>query len=84
LKKSIESFFELISPKPSNWINWNLQWILWWLDRIIESLPFVNLGKPKKKSIEISTKGSLGIGKRVYKSYDKTLDLTFLHEMHLS
>ena len=34
LKKSIESFFELLSPKPSNWTNWNLQWILWWLDRI--------------------------------------------------
>jgi len=24
LKKSIESFFELLSPKPSNWTNWNL------------------------------------------------------------
>jgi hypothetical protein len=33
----------------------------------IESLPFLNLGKPKIKFIEILTHGSLGIGKGVYK-----------------
>ena len=32
----------------------------------IESLPFLNLGKPKTKSIEISTQGALGTGKGVY------------------
>jgi hypothetical protein len=45
LKKSIESFFELLSPKPSNWTNWNLQWILWWLDRI-------RLSIEKKEGVE--------------------------------
>jgi hypothetical protein len=32
----------------------------------IESLPFLDLGRPKIKSIEISTQGSLGTGKGVY------------------
>jgi hypothetical protein len=32
----------------------------------IESFPFLDLGRPKMKSIEISTQGSLGIGKGVY------------------
>jgi len=42
-KKFIESFFELLSPKPSNWTNWNLQWILWWLDRITPALTATTL-----------------------------------------
>jgi hypothetical protein len=33
----------------------------------IESLPFFDLGKPNIKSIDISTKGSLGTGKKIYK-----------------
>ena len=41
----------------------------------IESLPFVDLGKPKIKSIEISTQGALGIGKGVYNPRGKTLAL---------
>jgi hypothetical protein len=32
----------------------------------MESLPFLDLGKSKIKSIEISTQCSLGIGKGVY------------------
>jgi hypothetical protein len=32
----------------------------------IESLPFLDLGRPKMKSIKISTQGSLGTGKGVY------------------
>jgi hypothetical protein len=32
----------------------------------IESLPFLDLGRPKIKSIETSTQGSLGKGKGVY------------------
>jgi len=34
----------------------------------IESLHFLDLGRPKMKSIEISTQGSLGTGKGVYSS----------------
>ena len=34
----------------------------------IESLPCFDLGKPKTKSIEMSTHGSFDTGKRVYKS----------------
>jgi hypothetical protein len=32
----------------------------------IESLPFLNLGRPKIKSIETLTQGSLGTGQGVY------------------
>jgi hypothetical protein len=32
----------------------------------MESLSFIDLGKPKIKSIEISTQGSLGTGKGLY------------------
>jgi hypothetical protein len=32
-----------------------------------EYLPHFDLGKPKTKSIEMSTSGSLGIGKGIYK-----------------
>jgi hypothetical protein len=32
----------------------------------MESLPFLDLGKPKIKSIEISTQDFLGIGKGIY------------------
>ena len=50
----------------------------------IESLPFLNLGKPKKKSIEISTQGALDIGRGVYNPCGKTLDLAYLQVMHLA
>lgn len=32
----------------------------------IESLPFLGLGKPKTKFIDISTQGALGTGKGMY------------------
>jgi hypothetical protein len=32
----------------------------------IDSLPFLDLGRPKIKSIEISTQGFLGTGKGMY------------------
>ena len=49
----------------------------------MESLPFRVLGSPKMKSIEIFTQGLLGTNKGVYKPYGETLDLAFLHVMHL-
>ena len=44
-----------------------------------ESLPFFYLGKPNTKSIDMSTHGSLGIGRGVHKPWGKTLDLACLH-----
>ena len=44
----------------------------------IESLPFLDLGKPKTKSIEISTQGALGTGRGVYNPCGNTLDLACL------
>jgi hypothetical protein len=41
--------------------------------------PFFYLGKPKTNSKKISTQGSLGTSKGIYKPRGKTLDL-----MHLS
>jgi hypothetical protein len=49
----------------------------------MESIPFLDLSEPKIKFIEISTQGSLGIGKDVYNLGGITLDLTCLHVMHL-
>jgi hypothetical protein len=49
----------------------------------MKSLPFLDLGKPKIKSIEISTQGSLGTCKGVYNSRGFTLDLACLQVMHL-
>ena len=49
----------------------------------IESLPLFVLGSPKIKSIDMSTHGSLGTGKGVYNPCGKTLDLAFLHVIHL-
>jgi hypothetical protein len=42
------------------------------------------MGKPKIKSIEISTQGSLGTCKGVFNPWDITLDLVCLHVVHLS
>jgi len=50
----------------------------------MESLPFDVLGSPKMKSIEISAQGIVGIGRGVYKPWGWTLDLAFLHAIHLS
>ena len=50
----------------------------------IESLPFLDLGKSKTKSIEISTQGTLGAGRGVYNPCGKTLDLACLHVTHLA
>ena len=44
----------------------------------IESLPFLDLGKLKTKSIEMSTQGALGTGRGVYNPCGKTLDLACL------
>ena len=49
-----------------------------------ESLPFLNLGKPKTKSVEISTQDALGTSKGVYNSCGKILDLAWLQVMHLA
>jgi hypothetical protein len=49
----------------------------------MESIPFLDLSEPKIKFIEISTQGSLGIGKDVYNLGGITLDLACLHVMHL-
>jgi len=46
----------------------------------IESLPFFYLGKPKIKSIEISTQGLVGNG--VYNPCGCTLDFAFLQAIH--
>jgi hypothetical protein len=43
----------------------------------IESLPFFDLGKPKTKSIEISTQRSIGTGNGVYSPCGCTLDFAF-------
>ena len=40
-----------------------------------ESFPLFELGKLKIKSIEISTQGSLGMGRGLYNPWGKTLDL---------
>jgi len=50
----------------------------------MESLPCFDLGKPKTKSIKMSTHGSFGIGKEVYKPCGWVLDFAFLQVMHLS
>ena len=50
----------------------------------IETLPFLNLGKPKTKSIEISTQGALGMSRGVYNPCVKTLDLACLQVTHLA
>jgi hypothetical protein len=50
----------------------------------IRSLPLFDLRKPKTKSMKISTRDVLGTSKVVYKPCGKTLDLAFLHVMHLS
>ena len=50
----------------------------------IESLPFLDLGKHKIKSIEILTQGALGTGKGVHNSCGKTLDLAYLQVMQRS
>jgi len=42
------------------------------------------LGRPKIKSIEISTQGIVGIGRGIYKPWGCTLDLALLHAIHLS
>jgi len=44
---------------------------------------FPRLSRPKMKSIEISTQGSLRTGKGVYNPWGITLDLAYLHVMHL-
>jgi hypothetical protein len=44
----------------------------------IESLPFFDIGKPKTKSIEISTQGSVGTNNGVYSPCSSTLDFAFL------
>jgi len=50
----------------------------------IEFFPYLAMGKPKIKSIEISTQGSLGTCKGVFNPWDITLDLVCLHVVHLS
>jgi len=50
----------------------------------IEFIPFDVLRTPKIKSMEMSTQGIVGMGRRVYKPWGCTLDLAFLHAMHLS
>jgi len=50
----------------------------------MESLPHFDLGKPKTKSIEMSTYGSFGTGKGAYKPCDWVIDFAFLQVMHLS
>jgi hypothetical protein len=50
----------------------------------IESLPFLDQGKSKTKSMEISIHGALGTGKGVYNPCGETLDLACLHETHLA
>ena len=47
------------------------------------SLPFLVLGNPNTKSIEISIQGWVGTGKGVYNPYGKDLDLAYLHAIHL-
>ena len=49
----------------------------------IESLLLSFLGSPKTKSIDMSTHDSFGIGKGVYNSYGKSLNVAFLHVMQL-
>jgi hypothetical protein len=49
----------------------------------LESLPLFELGKHIIKFIDISTQGSLGTFKEVYKPWGKTLDLVCLKVMHL-
>jgi hypothetical protein len=49
----------------------------------IESLPFFDLGKPKTKSNEISTQGSVGTSNDAYSPYSCTLDFAFLLAIHL-
>jgi len=50
----------------------------------MKSFHYLNLDKPKIKSIEISTQDFLGIDKGVYNPYDITLYITYLHVMDLS
>lgn len=50
----------------------------------IESLPFLELRKPKTKSMEVFTQGALVTSKGVYNPCSMTLDLACLHEMHLA
>ena len=49
----------------------------------ILSLPFLILGKPNIKSIEMSTQGSVGTGKGVYNPWGIDLDLAYRQVMHL-
>jgi hypothetical protein len=51
---------------------------------IMKSFHYLNLDKPKIKSIEISTQDFLGIDKGVYNPHDITLYITYLHVMDLS
>jgi len=44
----------------------------------IESLPHFDLRVPKSKFIEMSTHGSIGTGKGVYKPFIWVLNFTFL------
>ena len=48
----------------------------------IKSLPLLDLGNPKTKSIETSSQGTLGIGRGVYKPWGLNLDFTLWHTMH--
>jgi hypothetical protein len=41
------------------------------------SLPFLALGNPKTKSIEISSQGEVGTGKGIYKPWLFNCDLAF-------
>ena len=41
----------------------------------IEYLALLDLGKPTTKSMDMSVQGEVGIGKRVYNPWFKTLDL---------
>jgi len=50
----------------------------------MESVSFLDLGKPKIKPIEISTQGSLGTSKGLYNTWGFTIDLACLQVMHLS
>jgi hypothetical protein len=50
----------------------------------IKSLSFLDLSNPKTKSMNISTQGSLGTGKGVYKLWGMAFDLVGLHVIHLS
>ena len=49
-----------------------------------ESFSHFDLGKPKTNSIEISTQGSLGMGKGLYNSWGKTLHLACLQVIPFS